>query len=95
MSKLELNFVELPASNGRGRNSGYNWNPLIEELYKHPNKWVLAPVTLVNSAQGYRIPKRFANIEIAMRNGNNLRKDDPNKKNWEVYLRYVPEDDTF
>jgi hypothetical protein len=92
---MELNFVDLPPVRGRGRSSVIDWAPIIEELYKHPNKWILAPYTLVNSAQGYRIPRKYANIEIVMRNGNNLRKDDPDKKNWEVYLRYVPEDDTF
>ena len=93
---MELNFVD-PPKRGAGRNPKTDWTPVIEALYQFPNKWILAPYTVNNSAQGYRIPQKYANIELAMRNGNNLRKDDPDKKEWEVYLRYVPsiDEDVF
>jgi len=47
------------------------------------------------------VSDQFKDVEVVCQGGNALAKDNPNKKLWTVYLRYVPstpietEDDTF
>jgi len=64
--------------------------PDIEELYQHPGKWAEYPEQVSHSATMYRIKDRFADIELALRGGNNLAIDHPDKKLWTVYVRYMP-----
>lgn len=87
---MKLKFVDDSVIRGPGRTSRYPWTEFIEELYKHPNKWAEFPMTVNSSVTAYRVREQYADIEVAVSGGNNLPIDDPNKKEWTVYLRYVP-----
>lgn len=89
---VKLKFVEdsiVKASDGR-RQSLEKFVEFIEELYKHPGKWAEYPEPINHSATLYRIKDRFADIEVALRGGNNLATDHPDKKAWTAYIRYAP-----
>lgn len=97
---MKLKFVEdsVVQAATRGRKAVYDWSTFIEELYKYPNKWAEAPIKIAHSRTGYRIREMFKDIEVTMTGGNNLKVEDPKKKNWTLYVRYVPsvqEDETF
>lgn len=92
---MELKFVEdsiVQELTSRGRR-GHNlpWAEFIEELYKHPNRWAEFPHKVNASASAYVNIERFKNIEVRLTGGNNLRKTHPDKKQWTVFLRFVPE----
>lgn len=88
---MELKFVsDETALAVRGRKAAHNWAPLIEEIYKHPNRWVEAPWKLTSGTEAYRLRSRFKDIEVSIQGGNNLSKNSPDKKLWTVYIRFVP-----
>lgn len=90
---MKLKFVpdtEVQARDGR-RNHLNKFTEFIEELYKHPNQWAEYPELINNSTTMYRMKERFDNIEVALRGGNNLAVNHPDKKSWTVYIRYVPD----
>jgi len=89
---MKIKFVEdsvVRASDGR-RQTMEKFTTFIEELYQHPGKWAEYPEQVSHSATMYRIKDRFADIELALRGGNNLAIDHPDKKLWTVYVRYMP-----
>ena len=91
---MELKFVEdkVVQSITRGRTGTIApiVTAFIEELYKHPNKWAEFPIQISHTSQMYRIQKRFKDIEVRGTGGNNKATNDPDKKDWTVYMRFVP-----
>jgi hypothetical protein len=75
----------------RGRDMSHNWAPFIEELYKHPNRWAEFPEKVNHSAQAYKVTQMFVDIEVKITGGNSFRVDHPDKKQWTVFVRYVPD----
>ena len=73
-----------------GRAGKYDVADFIEQLYANPNKWAEYPQKVGSHDWGYKIPNRFANIEVKQTGGNNLSASHPDKKAWTVYMRYVP-----
>jgi hypothetical protein len=99
---MKIKFVEdTVVAQGRGRKAQHDFAAFIEELYKFPNQWAEFPEKVSFASSAYRISEQFKDIEVVCQGGNALAKDNPNKKLWTVYLRYVPsapietEDDTF
>lgn len=89
---MKLKFVEdniVQATDGR-RQTLEKFNQFVEELYKYPNQWAEYPDQINHSATIYRLKDRFKDIEVALRGGNNLAMDHPDKKAWTAYIRYVP-----
>jgi hypothetical protein len=92
---MEIKFVtdetiaELTNRGRRGNN--LPWAEFIEELYKHPNRWAEFPYKVNTSASAYAPASKFKDIEIRVSGGNNLRKNHKDKKQWTVFLRFVPE----
>lgn len=78
-----------------GMYSKINWASFIEELYKHPNQWAEFPEKINNAASAYNVKEKYKEIEVKITGGNALPLDHPDKRQWTVYLRYVPSDDTF
>jgi hypothetical protein len=86
---MKIKFIDhMPPK--RGPKSKYPWAEFIEELYKHPNRWAEFPMLVAHSITAYNVSQRFADIEVSISGGNNFAIDNPNKKDWTVYLRYVP-----
>jgi hypothetical protein len=73
-----------------GRAAKHDVASFIEQLYANPNKWAQYPHQISSHDWGYKIPKRFANIEVKQTGGNNLSVSHADKKDWTVYMRYVP-----
>jgi hypothetical protein len=78
----------------RGRDMSHNWAPFIEELYKHPNRWAEFPEKVNHSAQAYKVTQMFVDIEVKITGGNSFRVDHPDKKQWTVFVRYVPDNES-
>jgi hypothetical protein len=90
-SDMKLKFVEdTVVAQGRGRKAGHDFAAFIEELYKFPNQWAEFPEKVSFASSAYRISEQFTDIEVVCQGGNALAKSNPAKKNWTVYLRYVP-----
>ena len=92
---MEIKFVEddiVEMLTGRGRR-GQNlpWSEFIEELYKHPDRWAEFPHKVNSSATAYVHIEKFKNIEVRLTGGNNLAKTHPDKKQWTVFMKFVPE----
>lgn len=85
---------------GQHRNM-YNWSAIIEELYKHPNRWAEMDFKVPSATTRRFLLERFKDIEVRMSGGNNLASSHPDKKLWSVYIKYVPavdateEEETF
>jgi hypothetical protein len=98
---MKLKFVadETVAALGLGRASRSKYSEIIEELYKHPNRWIEYPEKIGSATNAVHIRKRFKDIEARVTGGNNLKIDHPDKKMWTLYLRYTPtttiEEETF
>jgi hypothetical protein len=91
---MELKFVSDEALAGLTTGSRVKkimWTGFMEELYKHPNKWAEFPIKVNSSASAYSAIARFAQVEAKLAGGNNLGKNHPDKKQWTVYVRFVPE----
>lgn len=93
---MQLKFVSdemVTELTSRGnRTKAIVWTEFIEELYKHPNRWAEFPHKVNASASAYAATTRFKNIEVRLSGGNNLAKTHPDKKQWTVFLRFVPEE---
>ena len=87
---VEDSIVEELTSRGR-RHDRLPWAQFIEELYKHPNRWAEFPHKINATASAYANINKFKNIEVRVTGGNNLGKNHPDKKQWTVFLRFVPE----
>ena len=90
---MKLKFVtdEVIEETTRAKGNYYNWTPLIEELYKHPNKWVEVPVKF-NSQQNTRfLMAKYKDIEARAAGGNRLPADHPDKIKWTYFVKYVPQ----
>ena len=92
-NKIEWVDDEVVNKIKRGRNASNDITQIIEQLYANPMKWAKLPFQMPASSSVNRITKRFNGIEATMTGGNNLRIDDPNKKNWTVFLRFNPQKD--
>jgi hypothetical protein len=92
---LKIKFVNEADIMGRGRKSQYPFAEFIEELYKFPNQWAEFPEQVNFASQAYRVLEKYADIEVVCKGGNPLAKNHPDKKNWTVYIRYTPKDETF
>jgi hypothetical protein len=93
---MKLKFVsdkEIAMISLRGRDMSHKWTPFIEELYKHPNKWAEFPEKVNHSAQAYKVTQMFKDIEVKITGGNAHRVDHPDKKQWTVFVRYVPDNE--
>lgn len=91
---MKLRFVtdrEIERVSLQGRQLSYNWVPFIEELYKHPHRWAEFPEKVNHSAQAYKVTQRYTDVEVKITGGNGHRLDHPDKKQWTVYVRYVPD----
>ena len=77
-----------------GRKAQYDISGFIEELYANPGAWAMFPEKVNSHAWAYRIPQRYAQIEVVQTGGNNLSGQHPDKKLWTVYMRYNPELDS-
>ncbi len=84
-------IVEELTNRGR-RGSNMPWAEFVEELYKHPNRWAEFPHKVNASASAYANTEKFTNIEVRVSGGNNLAKNHADKKQWTVFLRFVPEE---
>lgn len=94
---MKLKFItdnDLERMTLRSRDTSVNWVPFIEELYKHPNRWAEFPEKVNHSAQAYKVTQRYKDIEVKITGGNSLRVDHPDKKQWTVFVRYVPDKET-
>jgi hypothetical protein len=92
---MKLKFLtdkELEQATLRQRDMSHNWAPFIEELYKHPNRWAEFPEKVNHSAQAYRVPEMYKDIQVKITGGNSHRVDHPDKKQWTVFVKYVPDD---
>lgn len=90
---MELKFVsdETVKEAVRASSVNFNWSHLIEELYKHPNKWVEVPVKF-NSWQNTRfLMQKYKDVEAKAVGGNRLPANHPDKVKWTYYVRYVPQ----
>jgi hypothetical protein len=87
---VEDNIVEMLTARGR-RGQNLPWSEFIEELYKHPDRWAEFPYKVNASATAYVHIEKFKNIEVRLTGGNNLAKMHPDKKQWTVFMRFVPE----
>lgn len=89
---MKLKFIDNidDVTSGAGRKPLYPWAEVVEELYKHPNRWVEFPEKISSSSSAYIAMKRYADIEVRTSGGNNHPKDHPDKLMWTVYLCYVP-----
>jgi hypothetical protein len=93
---MKLKFVsdkDIAMISLRGRDMSHKWTPFIEELYKHPNKWAEFPEKVNHSAQAYKVTQMFTDIEVKITGGNAHRVDHPDKKQWTVFVRYVPDNE--
>jgi len=93
---MKLKFVtdkEIAMISLRGRDMSHKWTPFIEELYKHPNRWAEFPEKVNHSAQAYKVTQMFTDIEVKITGGNAHRVDHPDKKQWTVFVRYVPDNE--
>jgi hypothetical protein len=91
---MKLKFVsdkELAQATLRSRDMSPDWASFVEELYKHPNRWAEFPEKVNHSAQAYRITGMYKDIEVKITGGNSHRLDHPDKKQWTVFVRYVPD----
>lgn len=91
---MELKFVKDSEISkiATGRKARYEWAEVIEELYKHPNKWAEVPFQVVNASSAYTVNKRFTDIEVMCTGGNALPEGHPEGRLWTVYLRYTPKE---
>lgn len=64
----------------------------LAELKKNPNRWAEYPEKIASQPWVVKMGKRYAGLETKVTGGNSLRLDDPNKKLWTAYFRYVGED---
>ncbi len=89
---MEIKFVEdaIVQRAYTGRKETHPWTEFIEELYKHPNKWAEFPDKINASATAYAQQEKYEDIEVIVSGGNNLARKHPDKKQWTVYLRFVP-----
>jgi hypothetical protein len=87
---VEDSIVELLTTRGR-RGQNLPWTEFIEELYKHPERWAEFPHKVNSSATAYVHIEKFQNIEVRLTGGNNLAKTHPDKKQWTVFMKFVPE----
>jgi hypothetical protein len=88
---MKIKFVEdTVVSQGRGRKAKHDFAGFIEELYKFPNQWAEFPEKVSFASLGYRVAEQFKDIEVVCQGGNALAKNNPDKKLWTVYIRYVP-----
>lgn len=62
----------------------------IEELYKNPNRWAKLAIKWPSSSQIYISVRKFKDVEVRLSGGNNLKKHDPDKRDWDIYLRFSP-----
>jgi hypothetical protein len=93
---MKLKFVsdkDIAMISLRGRDMSHKWTPFIEELYKHPNRWAEFPEKVNHSAQAYKVTQMFTDIEVKITGGNAHRVDHPDKKQWTVFVRYVPDNE--
>lgn len=93
MPKSKIKWVddETIAKAKVGRKPQYDVDSFIEELYANPGAWAEFPEKINSHAWAYRIPKRYAQVEVVQTGGNNLSGNHPDKKLWTVYIRYNPE----
>lgn len=94
---MKLKFVsdEEISKISVGKASMYNWAEFIEELYKYPNQWAEFPQKVPSPNSAYRLRDIYNDIEVKVSGGNWVAASHPDKKHWTVYIRYVPQDDTF
>ena len=94
---MKLKFLtdsEIARVSLRGRDMSHNWAPFIEELYKHPNRWAEFPEKVNHSAQAYKVTQMYKDVEVKITGGNGHRVDHPDKKQWTVFVRYVPDNES-
>jgi hypothetical protein len=92
---MKLKFLtdkQVAEASLRARDMSHNWAPFIEELYKHPNRWAEFPEKVNHSAQAYRVTELYKDIQVKITGGNGHRVDHPDKKQWTVFVKYVPDD---
>ena len=92
---MKLKFLtdkQVAEASLRARDMSHNWAPFIEELYKHPNRWAEFPEKVNHSAQAYRVTELYKDIQVKITGGNSHRVDHPDKKQWTVFVKYVPDD---
>lgn len=92
---MKLKFLtdkQVEEASLRARDMSHNWAPFIEELYKHPNRWAEFPEKVNHSAQAYRVTELYKDIQVKITGGNGHRVDHPDKKQWTVFVKYVPDD---
>jgi hypothetical protein len=92
---MKLKFLtdtQVAQASLRARDMSHNWAPFIEELYKHPNRWAEFPEKVNHSAQAYRVTELYKDIQVKITGGNGHRVDHPDKKQWTVFVKYVPDD---
>jgi hypothetical protein len=97
---MKLKFVDDETINNLAQGRKNNrFADTIEELYKHPNRWIEYNEKIASAGSTCaQIRKRFKDIETKVTGGNNLTATHPDKKLWTLYLRYVPtttEEETF
>lgn len=63
---------------------------IVEQLYANPYKWAKFAHPVPNHSWKKVIEDEFDGIEVVLTGGNNLASDNPDKKFWTMYLRYVP-----
>jgi hypothetical protein len=92
---MKLKFLtdnEVMQATLRARDMSHKWAPFIEELYRHPNRWAEFPEKVNHSAQAYRVTELYKDIQVKITGGNSHRVDHPDKKQWTVFVKYVPDD---
>lgn len=91
---MQLKFVSdeivEQLNHRKSGNRRHNWSEFVEELYKHPNKWAEFPDKVNSSAIAYSQSEKYKDVEVRVTGGNNLSKDHPDKRQWTVYMRFVP-----
>jgi hypothetical protein len=90
---MEIKFVTEDEVQHHSRGPKNIFGPFIAKLKKHPNRWAEFPSKINHSGTAYRIPLVFTDIEVKIKGGNNLKLDNPEKKDWTVYLKYTPENE--
>ena len=90
---MEIKWVEDEVVNKIRKGVNSDMIPKFEafyaELQKRPNVWAEYPDKLNSQPWAQKMRNRYAGLEIKSTGGNTLRVDDPNKKQWTVYFRYV------
>jgi hypothetical protein len=93
---MEIEWVKEDVVTNIRRGAYSSQLPILEkmviELKKHPGAWAKFPEPITSQPVLHRWKKIFPGLEFRSTGGNSLKADDPKKKQWTAYVRYVNND---